>query len=220
MSRNRNTYARHWNILADGGSGTYLYAREAAPGVWLFIEIHDLPDMMGRNATARWSASVDVVDVFATSPETLASAIQSCGWEGIYDIEGGPTPLMLAEVLHSYGAKSPMWSGEAGRVNEHNFYDSPGEEHRPFRDIRAEARREAEALLDAQYRDKVLDSRIVNKLGQTAREYADGTPGLWSALRRIASDPDASPSQKLVLKMYGAAGQTLGGDAVPDDLRN
>ena len=215
----RNTYARNWITLADGGSGNYLYAREAAPGVWLFIEVLDLPDMMGRDATVRWCAQVDVVDIFATSPETIDSAIQSCG-DWVHEIEGGPTPLMLAEVLHSYGAKSPMWSGEAGRVNEHNFYDSPDERHRPFRDIRAEARREAEALLDAQYRDEVLDSRIVNALGQTAREYANGMEGLWSALRRIAADPSASPSQKLVLKMYGAAGQTLGGDAVPDDLRN
>jgi hypothetical protein len=219
MSRNRNTYARLWTVLADGGSGTYLYAREAAPGVYVFIEIMDLPDMMGRGATVRWSASVGVVDLNATSPDTLASAIQSCGaW--VHEIEGGPTPLMLAEVLHSYGAKSPMWSGEAGRVNERNVYDSPDERHRPFRDIRAEARREAEALLDADHRDEVLDTRIVNKLGQTAREYANGMEGLWSALRRIAADPEATPEQALMLKMYGKAGQTLGGDAVPADLRN
>jgi hypothetical protein len=220
MNRNRNTYARNWTVLADGGSGTYLYAREATPGVFIFIEIMDLPGMMGRGAPARWSASVDVVSLYETSPDTVASAIRSCGWEGLYDIEGGPTPLMLAEVLHSYGAKSPMWSADAGRVNERNRYDSPDERHRPFRDIRAEARREAEALLDADYRDEVLDTRVVNAIGQTAREFADGTPGLWSALRRIAADPNASPSQKLVLKMYGNAGQTLGGDAVPADLRN
>lgn len=219
MSRNRNTYARHWTVLADGGSGTYLYAREAASGVYLFIEIIDLPDCMGRDATVRWCAQVDVVDVFATSPDTLASAVRSCG-DWIYEIEGGPTPLMLAEVLHSYGAKSPMWSGEAGVVNERNFYDSPDERHRPFRDIRAEARREAEALLDADYRDEVLDTKIVNAIGQTAREFANGTAGLWDALRRIAADPNASEGNKLMLKMYANCGVTLGGDVVPDDLRN
>jgi hypothetical protein len=213
----RNTYARNWTVLADGGSGNYLYAREATSGVYVFIEILDLPEYMGKEATVRWCASVDVVDIFATSPETIDSAMRSCGFD---EAEIEPTPLILAEVLHSYGAKSPMWSGDAGRVNEHNFYDRPDERHRPFRDIRAEARREAEALLDADYRDEMLDTRIVNAIGQTAREFADGTPGLWSALRRIAADPDASPSQKLVLKMYGNAGQTLGGDVVPADLRN
>lgn len=213
----RNTYARNWTVLADGGSGNYLYAREATSGVYVFIEILDLPEYMGKEATVRWCASVDVVDIFATSPETIDSAMRSCGFD---EAEIEPTPLILAEVLHSYGAKSPMWSGDAGRVNEHNFYDHPDERHRPFRDIRAEARREAEALLDADYRDEMLDTRIVNAIGQTAREFADGTPGLWSALRRIAADPDASPSQKLVLKMYGNAGQTLGGDVVPADLRN
>lgn len=218
MSRNRNTFAHHWTVLADGGSGTYLYAREASPGIFLFIEIMDLPDVMGRDATVRWSAQVDVVDLNAATPRMISDAVNSCG--GDWFDEGETTPFMLAEVLHSYGTKSPVWSGDAGRLNEHNFHDSPGEGHRPFRDLRAVARREAEALLDADTRDEVLDTKIVNGLGQTAREYAGGTEGLWGSLRRIAADPNASPSQKLVVKMYGKAGQTLGGDIVPDDLRN
>ena len=218
MSRNRNTFAHHWTVLADGGSGTYLYAREASPGIFLFIEIMDLPDMMGRDATVRWSAQVDVVDLNAATPRMISDAVNSCG--GDWFDEGETTPFMLAEVLHSYGTKSPVWSGDAGRLNEHNFHDSPGEGHRPFRDLRAVARREAEALLDADYRDNLLDTKIVNKLGQTAREYAGGTEGLWDSLRRIAANPEATPEQALMLKMYGKAGQTLGGDIVPADLRN
>ena len=148
----------------------------------------------------------------------ISDAVNSCG--GDWFDEGETTPFMLAEVLHSYGTKSPVWSGDAGRLNEHNFHDSPGEGHRPFRDLRAVARREAEALLDADYRDNLLDTKIVNKLGQTAREYAGGTEGLWDSLRRIAANPEATPEQALMLKMYGKAGQTLGGDIVPADLRN
>lgn len=218
MSRNRNTFAHHWTVLADGGSGTYLYAREASPGVFIFIEIMDLPDMMGREAKVRWNATVDVVDVAGAAPETLSRAMKSCGY-WLYKVEGGPTPLMWAEVLHSYGAKSPMWSGDAGRVNKHNYYDRPGEEHRPFRDIRAAARREAEALLDSDYRDNLLDTRIVNKLGQTAREYAGGPGAMWGTLRRIAANPEATPEQALMLTLYAGARRTLGGDVVPADLR-
>jgi len=217
MAHSYKTFARNWLTLADGGSGSWLYAREAAPGVWLFIEILDLVEYMGNDANVRWSASVDVVDLTTVSPNTLVSAMESCGgWFGEVD----PTPLMLAEVLHSYGAKSPMWSGEAGIVSDRNRYDSPDERHRPFRDLRAQARREAEALLDADYRDEVLDTRIVNAIGQTAREYANGSDGLWTALRRIATDPSASVEQQIVLKMYANAGQTLGCGPVPDDLRN
>ena len=218
MSRNRNTFA-HWNVLADGGSGTYLYAREAAPGVFIFIEIMDLPSMMGREATVRWSASVSVVDLNAVKGKTLTSAVRSCGGDFLYKVEGGPTPLMLAEILHSYGAKSPMWSGEAGKVNERNYYDRPGEGHRPFRDLRAVARRKAEALLDADTRDNLLDTRIVNKLGQTAREYAGGPGAMWGTLRRIAANPEATPEQALMLTLYAGARRTLGGDVVPADLR-
>jgi hypothetical protein len=212
-------YARTWMTLRDGGDGTYLYVKSPAPLVYVFIEIIDLVDACGRDATARWCASVDVVDLNSISPETQASALHSCGWEGIEDIED-PADRMraLAEVCHSHGAKSPMWSGDAGVVNERNRHDSPGEEHRPFRDIRAEARREAELLCREDYREEQLDTRIVNRIGQTAREYANGTEGMWAALRRIQADPNASKEQRIVLRMYGKAGQTLGAGPVPADL--
>lgn len=212
------TFARTWTVLSDN-DGTYLYAREASPGVFLMIAIMDLAEYMGRDAVggARWSADVSVVDLTSVSPDTLGSAIRSCGWFDNMEPEE-VKPLMLAECLHSYGAKSPVWDGESGVVNERNRHDSPGEEHRPFRDIRAAARREAERFMDSEYRDQVLDTRIVNRMGQTAREYANGADGMWSALRRIAADPNARPEQRLILRMYANAGQTLGCGPVPADL--
>ena len=54
-----------------------------------------------------------------------------------------------------------------------------GEHSKDFKAIRAAARREAEAMLDDATRDNALDTRIVNKIGQTARQYASGTAGLW-----------------------------------------
>ncbi len=217
MSYSPPLFARHWITLADGGSSTWLYAREASPRVWIFIEIIDMVDACGRDATKRWYASVSVVDLNTTSPNTLASAIQSCGW--FEDMEPDTiTPIMLAEVCHSYGAKSPMWDDSAGPVNEHNRHNNPGEEHRPFRTLRAAARREAESLLDTDTRDHLLDNKIVNQIGQTAREFANGTDGLWDVLRRIAADPNANASQRLVLKMYANAGQTLGAGPVPADI--
>jgi hypothetical protein len=214
----RTAAPARYSCLADGGSGTWLYVRSPAPLVYVFIEIMDLPDAMGRDATARWSASVDVVDLTSTSPDTIASAIRSCGWE--QDDDTAPDPLAIAEMCHQYGAKSPMWDDCAGPVNARNYHDSPGEEHRPFQTLRAAARREADRLCSEDYREEQLDTRVVNAIGQTAREYANGTAGLWDALRRIAADPNASAEQKLVLKMYGNAGMTLGGDAVPSDLVN
>jgi len=55
-------------------------------------------------------------------------------------------------------------------------------------------------------------------MGQTAREFAGGTSSLWDTLRRIKDDPNATDEQKLVLKMYQNAGQTLGAGPVPLDI--
>ena len=137
------------------------------------------------------------------TPDTIAGALQCCGYDEPLDLRSESDRLALAEMMFSYGAKSPMWGGEG------NHFDR----------LRAEARREAEALFDDEHRNEALDTRVVNALGQTAREYAAGTEALWSTLRRIKDDPNATDEQKMVLRMYQKCDTTLGAGPVPEDIK-
>lgn len=206
-------YRRNWLELEAGGSDSWLYvARDCA--VYVFILVCDC----GRDAEQRYCASVDVVDLAAASPETIASALQCCGVDASeLDPSTESGRLWLAECLHSDGAKSPMWEDTRGMVRDPSGV--LGENYMAFRSLRKEAWEVAKDLLsDADYRDHELDSRIVNAIGQTAREYAGGTASLWDSLRRIQSDPNATPEQALILRLYQSAETTLGAGPVPRDL--
>lgn len=214
----RETYAKRWTVLQDGGSGTWLYSTPVKGGGFLFLEIMDLVDAMGGGAPDQWACSLAFVDPGSTDPDTIASAIDSCGGEDWLPKPNDPRfALALAECMHSYGAKSPLHDNSGGKVAD--VYNSPSEHSKAFRSLRAEARRIGEAYLkDRETLESDLDSKIVNAIGQTAREYANGADGLWVALRRIKDNPDATPGQKIVLGMYSKAKQTLGVGPVPADL--
>lgn len=212
----RGKYARHWTVLADGGSDQWLYVR-ASGSTYVFVEVIDLPAYCGRDADVLFVASVATVDLADASPETVARALDSCGYDEPLDLTVEQDRLALAEMLFSYGAKSPLFELSGGVVRDP--HDRPSERHPAFMRVRAEARRYAETLLDPETRDRELDSRVVNRLGQTAREYARGTSALWDSLRRIRdAGDDATAEQKIVLRMYQKAGQTLGAGPVPVDL--
>ena len=215
------TWGDKWKSLADGGSDQWLwYTQPKGSGlVFIFIEIIDLPAYMGSDATAQWSAQVSIVDLATASPDTIGSAIQSSGWEDMpTDLRTPEARLALAECLRSYGASAPMWSQDNGvPISERSFRSDTS---KAFLSLRAAARREAESYLDEQTRESTLDSRIVNAIGQTAREYAAGTEGLWGALRRIKENPEgATEAQRICLRMYGACETTLGAGPIPADLR-
>lgn len=214
-------YCKIWLELWDGNSGQWLYVcRDVL--TYIFLEVIDMVEHCGREVTYRWSASVATVDLLTTSPETFASAYQSCGGDDEqFDFKKEPDRLRIAQILYEYGSKSPLWDkGSKDFKEDYDGYDdSPDENHPDFRKLRAEARRWAEEnIFDEESRNHFLDTKVVNKLGQTAREFAGGTESLWDTLRKIKEDPDATPEQKLVLKLYQGAGQTLGAGPVPEDI--
>lgn len=212
-------YKGLWLELYDGGSGQWLYAC-CDILTYIFIEVTDLVDACGKDATERWVASVSVVDLIEATPKTMAEAIQYCGYVGEIDFKKSEDRLQLAEMLFSAGAKAPMWEKCGGKVTEDNLYDSPGETHPAFRTLRSQAHLYAKAeLFNEDHRNELLDSKVVNKVGQTAREFAAGSEGLWTALRRIKKmGVEATPEQQIILKMYRGAGQTLGAGPVPKDI--
>jgi hypothetical protein len=215
---------KNWEELEDGGSGRWLYVRRVGPLCWVFIGIDDMVDCCGRDTDFYFSAQVSVVDVLNTPQETVNSALSSCGAESwLHDLPKDQRFLAAAQCMFDYGAKAPCWEGSSPTINKEKNKDwqwsVPSDSSPTFTRLRAAARRFAEEnLLDEEKRNELLDTRVVNKLGQTARQFAGGTESLWGTLRRIKEDPNASEEQKLVLRLYQGAGQTLGAGPVPEDI--
>lgn len=214
-------YAKHWLVVEDGGSGTWLYAAKDGT-TYVFIRMLDMVDACGKDAEFHFCAEVYTVDPVAASPETMVQAWRSCRGDAVEppNLLSKEGLFEMACCLLDYGAASPLMSEEDFPVKD-RFLD-PDERHPQFQRLRKRARDLAEEILaDSDARDEMLDTKIVNGLGQTAREYAVGTEGLWAALRRIRELGDqATDKQKLLLKLYGGAGQTLGAGPVPEDLRS
>lgn len=222
-----------WETLEDGGSNRWIYARQVSPLAFVFLQIDDLVDSCGRDASHHFCGDVYVVDLDSISAETVESALRSCGYitEGteivneydgsvVFDTSAKNGLLYLASICSSYGAHSPMLEELAFPVTEANYYTNPGENNPYFVRLRASLRKYAELnLMSEDSRDTLLDGTVVNAIGQTAREFADGTSGLWEALRRIADDTSATPAQKLMLRLYAKAKHTLGSGPVPEDIQ-
>ena len=234
-SENGNYYKRHWLELRDGGSDEWLYICQDAGDAehisgwrFFFIELIDMPAACGSDAQNRWACQVDIVDLLEASAETMADALRSCGIDNTCELPNQTTlqgRLELAEMMRDYGAKSPMWCESGGKIKfdaHGNPDDGSYDENCPaFRRLRKEAREFVEQnLFDHESCEHILDTKIVNKIGQTAREFAQGTAGLWSSLRRIKAQGDeATPEQKLILGMYAKCEHTLGAGPIPEDIR-
>lgn len=208
---------RGWITLEDGGSNRWIYAQQVNPGEYVFLRIDDMVYACGRDANTYFCADVSVVN--AADLEQASEAIRSCYGD---DPPDDLTELAIAQAMHDYGAKAPCEEFNSPAINKSREdweYRVPSDSSPTFLRLRATARHFAEAnLLDDSKRENHLDSHVVNQLGQTARQYAAGTQGLWDKLREIKDDPNATPEQRLTLRMYQGAKQTLGAGPVPPDL--
>jgi len=214
-----------WNVLEDGGSGRWIYSKQVEALVWLFLRMDDMVDSCGGDATYYFHCDVGVVDMQqATECGTLAEALKSCDADSwMHDLPEESRPLAMAQCLFDHGAWSPLWqegSPEIDKEADEDWkFNIPDESDPDFLDLLEAGRKWAEEnALDYGSRTHLLDTKIVNGIGQTAREFAGGTGSLWNTLRRIKSDPNATDEQKLVLKMYRNVGNTLGAGPVPQDI--
>lgn len=129
--------------------------------------------------------------------------------------------LIYADLHRNYRHKSNLHSASGGRiVTEKNLHDGVAEGSKGFSALLRELLTEANGYVSDKLKlETTLDTRVVNKLGQTSREFAGGIDSTWDTLRNIQALGDkATPSQKIVLKMYQNGGQTLGGNKVPFDI--
>lgn len=177
------------NPLSYGGTWT----RHIEGTRYHVVRLDNMDEACGSDneGQARYAADLSEVDIASAS---LDSAIRSCDAEDMDDI----SPMAMCEMLHSYGAVAPLWSGSSN--NAHDLIRSGKRESRMLE-------------ADTEAYEARMGATPVNRLGQTAREYASGTPGLVSAIQRGEANGDRTAS--IVAKMYRACdGQTLGGEVV------
>jgi hypothetical protein len=213
-------YAKHWLVLENGGSARWTYVAKDG-NTFVFIRIDDMVDACGSDAEYHFCASVRTVDPFAADVDTVAGALQYCGLEDEPpDMSTVVGQLALAQAMLDYGNASPLFEEQGLEVKDR--WLDPDERHPGFRKLRAEARRFADGILaDSEARDQMLDTKIVNAIGQTAREYAQGTGGFWDHLRKLQAMGDsATEKQRLFLKVFANSEQTLGAGPIPPDLRS
>jgi hypothetical protein len=216
----------NWKMLEDGGSNRWIYAREVAHHVWIFIRMDDMVEAMGKEATYWFHCDVGIVDLNqAMECGTLEEALNFCDAKSwMPDLPEESHPLAMAQCLFDSGAWSPLWQDGSPEIdkddNDDWQYDAPGDDDPEFVDLLEAGRKWAEEnLLDEESRDHWLDTKIVNRIGQTAREFAGGTNTMWEKLRQIKDDSNATPEQKIILKMYSSCCHTLDGTPIPEDIK-
>lgn len=198
---------KRWLGYQDGGNGRWV--RHHTGTRWFYIESVDMDDACGRDNEGRDPYVVELSEVDISDEEQMMRAVRSCG--GVteindetgevehFDHDGCLYPdAALAEMMASYGARSPLWDTSGKGVG---------------RMIRA-AKSEAMRLERDESAYEARMNRPVNGIGQTAREYAQGMKAMAAAIQRgiDAGDPKAT----LIGKMYNnCGGNTLGGDVVP-----
>ena len=158
--------------------------------------------------------TVKVVDLTQMLVSTIVDALKCCGIESIPDEE--IKLLDIARCCLDYGASAPMWDEYGGKVTERFEFGGYDEKHPAFRKLRSDARKYAEEnLFDDDLRNELISTRVVNAMGATAKEYMSGD--LWGSIRRAKANP--TTEQAVVLKIYSRCERTLGGEEIPQDLR-
>jgi len=196
-----------WQMLSDGGDGTWQYWRKQGMCYW-FIEIIDLREHLHekewKDVGAKvnpYEATLKLVDLSEVPSEKIAEALHSCGRDDIEDLEDDQK-LWSAEALANYGTYARMGIYRGTHMDR----------------ARALAREECDRLMndDAHYEEQL--GTKVNGIGQTRREAMRGD--IWSALQRVKDDPAAATiDQRITLKMYQKCERTLGGEKIPDSLK-
>lgn len=157
------------------------------------IELTNMPDACGKDATYTYDVCLSEIDLDALSTEAKQSALSSWGIEtnaGLYQrddsvwspVDDYEPERALVEMLHSYGAKAPLWQ-DGGNA---------------YAPLLAAARRESRALDEPAAHAKAMQRRV-NRLGSTAQEFMRGD--LQSALLRGLAE--GSKEARLIGKMHG-----------------
>jgi hypothetical protein len=169
---------RGWIQLEDGGSGRWLYIKPVPQGT-LFLVIEDAIELCGKEAATYFYGSLALVDPSEVSETDQQLALSFMGCE-----HDDPTAEVVTIALFEYGAKAPLHNDDSGPMPKRfsqcwDGYSVPSETSRYFTSLRARLRKAARDFESNP--DAALD-KVVNAVGQTARQYARGVHGLWDTL--------------------------------------
>lgn len=178
--------------------------RKVGAGRYHIIELVNWVDACGEHEAAEVGSTYNVclseVDVLAASDEQKTSAARSWGWtlEDVREQQTGEAwgmtspmenpDLMWAEILHSYGARAPLW-----QENGNNYQK-----------LMRAARLESRDLDDPKTHEAAMN-RPVNRLGSTAREFMQND----TASAMVRGVREGSEQAKLIAKMYGVPDKTI-----------
>jgi hypothetical protein len=165
-----------------------LWGRRAPDGSWFVLRFTNLHEAMGeREAPCKYACDVFRVDPREVPPADTRRALECCDVD-LAEIMPAFREPALVQCLVSYGIAAPL--------------DSFTADSRPL-NVRARARRAADAYRrDARALNRALD-RPVNRIGSTARDFGRGDS--IAGLRRYADDGKhgTDPSMDLMLVLVG-----------------
>jgi len=147
-----------WDPKGFYADGDGLWMCEMRPRCFIAIRFTDLTEHISKSEMResqmlRYNVDVLMADLDAIGEASLASARNSCGWEGMPD-----DPRALADCAIRYGCHAPL--------AEHNGNN--------LRKVLRAARVEANQLMaDARALETAM-GRVVNKMGSTALEFMTG----------------------------------------------
>jgi hypothetical protein len=145
-----------------------------------FVELINMDEACGRDneGQPKYNVSLRLVDLNTVSAGNVKSALDCCGQEA----KSGLADDIIAECLDSYGCHAPLeqYNGNNARALMRQAYQA------------------ANDLLDPEQLETAL-SKPVNKLGSTAREFAQGD--FTSAMQRGCEA--GSPDARIMAKIHG-----------------
>jgi hypothetical protein len=169
--------------------------REALPGIYHVIELTDMPDACGWDATCTYDVMLKVVDLHEVNGKMIEDAFRSYGIdrEALADAHSDSPEwwqvrdqLVLVEAMCGHGLYAPMgsWDGNA------------------YKPLLAAARQRSHELEDEDTYEEAME-RPVNRIGSTAFECMRGD--MISAIAR-GLEPGRPRNQeaRIMAKMMGA----------------
>lgn len=226
-------YRRLWLEVQNDGEDAVYAARdgsfEEGKGMtYVFLRVIDMVAACGREADFRWAGDVSVVELLNIEPETAQSAFRSMGEEYVdylkvlAETDQETVWFEMACALHMHGARAELLSNSAGKLPYDYDPWALSDMRRSFGECRLELAEFGEEILrDEALRNHLMDTTVVNRIGQTARSAMRGTGALWEHLIGLKnSETPLTPDQEIILKIYGSCEHTLGAGPIPAELRN
>ena len=182
-----------WTVLMDDDE--LLEALEVSANTFLFVSVMDLWTATGEEEGDRYHADVSYVNLESVPEIERQRALGSYGLTA--DEADELANIALAECLHRYGLKAPLFSESGGNR----------------RDVWRAARRSAREFLRDDGLVEVALCETVNAIGSTAAEFMAGD--IFSGIGRgvHAGNPDC----RIMAKMYGVGAQAID-DSRPADF--